>query len=327
MDNLEIQKAILEKIKENDSIIIVRHIRPDGDCMGTSLGLRDILRASFPNKKIYSVGNDKSEYLRFLGEEDGPLDEEIYKKSLIIAVDTGSIDRISDDNFKLGKEIIKIDHHLPVDQYGSINYVRDDFPAAALIIVEMYDNFKDELVLPESAANFLYTAIVTDTGRFRFRGVGQRVFELTSILFKYDIDLEKLYANLYLKNKESLRLQSYIFSHFKVSEHGVAYMHITKNMMKRFGLSYEDASAMVSSLDSIKGSLMWILFIDQDKKTIRVRLRSRFVEIVEIAQAFRGGGHPTASGATVYNKKEIKELVKMADEKLKEYKENNEGWL
>ena len=89
MDNLEIQKAILEKIKENDSIIIVRHIRPDGDCMGTSLGLRDILRASFPNKKIYSVGNDKSEYLRFLGEEDGPLDEEIYKKSLIIAVDTG----------------------------------------------------------------------------------------------------------------------------------------------------------------------------------------------------------------------------------------------
>jgi phosphoesterase RecJ-like protein len=80
-------------------------------------------------------------------------------------------------------------------------------------------------------------------------------------------------------------------------------------------------------MDSIKDSLIWIAFIEGSDKTIRVRLRSRFVTVNEIAQRHHGGGHACASGATVYSKKEMKELVAEADKALKEYKETHEGWL
>ena len=98
-------------------------------------------------------------------------------------------------------------------------------------------------------------------------------------------------------------------------------------MKKKFGLSNEEASASVSYMDSIKDSLIWIAFIEGDDKTIRVRLRSRFVTVNGIAEKYHGGGHACACGATVYSKKEMKELLDDADALLKEYKENNKGWL
>ena len=110
LDNLK--KQILEKIKEFDTIIIHRHIRPDGDCMGSTIGLREILKASFPNKKIYSVGNNESDYLSFLGEED-EIDDSVYQDALVIIVDTATKERIFDNRYELGKFTIKIDHHIP----------------------------------------------------------------------------------------------------------------------------------------------------------------------------------------------------------------------
>ena len=147
MKHLETKKQILEKIKQNDNIIIVRHIRPDGDCMGASIGLREILRASFPNKKIYSVGKTRAEYLDFIGTEDEIIDKQLYKESLVIAVDTATSDRIDDDCFKDAKEFIKIDHHLAVEDYAEINYVREDFPAASCIIVDFYDTFRNSKII------------------------------------------------------------------------------------------------------------------------------------------------------------------------------------
>ena len=181
--------------------------------------------------------------------------------------------------------------------------------------------------MPKNAAIALYVGLTTDTGRFRYRGVGSRVFELAAILMEHDLDIETIYAKLYLKDAGSLKLQGLIYKNFKTTENGVVYMHITQKMMKKYNLSYDSAAALINSLDSIKGNLIWILFIDQKDKTIRVRIRSRFVPVVSVGRAYRGGGHPNACGATVHNKKELKELVKMADSLLKEYKENNEGWL
>ena len=170
MDNLEIKKTILQKIKEFDSIIIVRHIRPDGDCIGSSLGLRNILRESFPDKKIYSIGKSGAEYLSFLGTEDDEVSVDTYKESLVIAVDTSVKDRIDNDNVSNAKYLIKIDHHLNVDPYGDIVYVRDDFPAACCIIADFYDTFKDELKMTREGASALFCGIATDTGRHLILG-------------------------------------------------------------------------------------------------------------------------------------------------------------
>lgn len=326
MNNFMKQKqTILDKIKEYDSIIILRHIKPDGDCLGASLGLRQILRDSFPEKKIYSIGNMKAEYLEFLGGEDKDVSDEVYKESLVIVVDTATKNRIDNDKLDLAKETIKIDHHLVEEDYADINYVRVDIPATAAIITDFYVSFKDELVLSPEAAKYLFVGIITDTGRFRYRGVGSELMLLASELLKTGIDIEAIYSNLYIKSKEELRLISYIYKNFKVTENGVVYFLMSKRVQNKFGVTNENASSLVNVLEGIKGSLIWIFFIQNKEKIWRVRLRSRFVGVNEIAKKYRGGGHLQASGATVYNKKEIKELLDDADRTLKEYKENNKG--
>ena len=147
------------------------------------------------------------------------------------------------------------------------------------------------------------------------------------MLLDLGIDVDTMYANLYMKDFNNFKFEAYVYSKMKLTENGVAYMVVDKKMQERFGLSQEDASASVSYMDSIKGSLIWLAFIENDDGSIRVRLRSRFVTVNSIAEKYNGGGHACAAGATVYSKAEMKRLIADADARLKEYKENNEGWL
>ncbi len=327
MENKEIRKQILNKIIAYEKIIICRHVRPDGDCMGSTIGLREILRISFPDKNIYSIGYQTAEYLSFLSLEDEKLPEEEYKDALVIVVDTANSDRIDNPYYKSGKEIIKIDHHIRGEDFGTINYVDEDMPATACIITELYEENRDILQMNQKAAQALYVGIATDTGRFRYRGVSAKVLRLSAILLDYDLDLEKIYANLYLKDIASLKLQGDVFRKFKSTPNGVLYVYVTNKMQKKYNISPEDAAALVNSLDSVKDSLIWIIFVEQKDKTIRVRIRSRFVAIDKLANKYRGGGHANASGAVVYNGREIKQLVKDADEVLEKFKASEEGWL
>lgn len=320
----EIKQQILNKIKEYNKIIILRHINPDGDCLGASTGLREILRDSFPNKEIYSFGKENKSSISLFPEEDASQSQEFYEDALIIVVDTATKDRIDNDFVDFGKEIIKIDHHIPVDDYGHINYVREDLPATCAIIADFYKTFSNELILSTEASKYLFTGIVTDTGRFRFRGVSQLLMELTGILLSKGLDIEKIYNSLYIKSKEELRLTSYIYSNFKITENGVAYFIVSKKVQKKFNITPETAANLVNLLEGIKGSLIWMFFIEYEDK-YRVRLRSRFTNVNEIASKYKGGGHLRASGATVFSMKELKELLDDADESLKKFKEENKG--
>ncbi|MGD9605179.1 MAG: bifunctional oligoribonuclease/PAP phosphatase NrnA [Bacilli bacterium] len=316
------KQQIFEAIKQFNDIIIVRHIRPDGDCIGSTLGLREILRASFPQKNIYSVGNDKSQYLAFIDTEDVIDLTDVFPSALVIVVDTATSDRIDNEGWKQAKQTIKIDHHVRVEDYANINYVREDLPATAAIITDLYETFKDELILTKQAAKYLYVGLVTDTGRFKYRGVSALVLHLASLLVATGIDIEEIYAHLYIKAKESFHLQGYILNHYKTTKNGVAYMFITKRLQKKFGVAIEEASALVNTLDSIHGHLIWIFFVQGNEK-IRVRLRSRFVDINELAAKYGGGGHRQASGATLSKKSEIKKLIQEADDVIKHFKDNN----
>ena len=113
------------------------------------------------------------------------------------------------------------------------------------------------------------------------------------------------------------------------TENGVAYIHVTGDMRRQFGLSLETASSVVSYLENIKGCLCWLAFIDPDdpKEGIRVRLRSRFMTINQVAEGHHGGGHARAAGATVYSGEEMLALIREADGEAQKYKENHEGWL
>ena len=327
--NFSVKQAILQKIKEYDSIMIFRHIRNDGDCVGASKGLQAILRASFPEKDIYLIDSDLSQFLAFLGPEDLEVTDEVYEKSLGIVVDTGTKERISNKKHALCKELIKIDHHIPVDDYGILNWVEEHRSSACEMIVDFYNTFADQLVLTQEAARYLYTGMVTDSGRFRYQGVSGDTMRCAATLLDRGIDTETLFAHLYLEDYGFLKFKAYVYENMNITENGVAYVHVTAQMKEKFGLSDEDASNSVSMMDGIKGTLCWLAFIDSSKEpgTIRVRLRSRFMTVNQIAEQFRGGGHACASGATVYSQEEKMALIAMADAASKAYKESHEGWL
>lgn len=323
----ENMQSILQKIKEYDKILIFRHFRPDGDAVGSTKGFQRMLQLSFPEKKIYLQNADFSNYLAFLGGEDELLPDEEYADALGIVLDTGTAERISNKKFSLCKELIKIDHHIPLQSYGDLEWVEENRSSTCEMVAYFYVTFQDQLKLDSLGATYIYAGMVTDSGRFRFREVSGETMRLAGAMLDKGVDVDTLYANLYMKDFDEFKFEAYVYEKMNISGNGVAWLYVDGAMKERFGLSNEEASASVSYMDSIKNSLIWLAFIDNGDGSIRVRLRSRFVTVSELAERYRGGGHACAAGATVYSEQEMQALIREADELLKNYKENHEGWL
>ena len=326
---MEVKQSILQKIKEYQRIFLFRHVRNDGDCVGATKGLKEILKASFPEKEIYLIDEDTAAYLEFMGPEDAPVDKALYEDALGIVLDTASEARISNKNYKRCKELIKIDHHIPLESYGDINWVEEERPSCCEMVVNFYSAFSDQLVLNKQAAEYLYTGMITDTGRFKYSGVGGDTMRAAAVLLDVGVDTDTLFARLYLEAFEYLKFKAHLYQIMQVTENGVAYLYIDKATQEQFGLTLEQASATVGTLDSIRGCISWIVFIENgdEQGSIRVRMRSRFVHINSVAEKYRGGGHACASGATVYGQEEVQALLRDTDALVKEYKETHEGWL
>ncbi len=327
--SMDAMRIILNKIKEYDKIRIFRHKRMDGDCTGATKGLKRMLQLTFPHKDVQIRDGQHSDFLAFLGPDDGVGPEEDYADALGIVLDTGTADRVSDPNFRLCKELVKIDHHIPVDDYADYAWVEEERSSACEMVTQFYAAFPEELVLDKEAATCLYTGMVTDSGRFQFRGVSGDTMRLAGLLLDQGIDTDFIYSNLYLRGFEELKFKAQVYQDMSVTENGVAYIYVSRRMKQQFGLTNESASAVVSYLENIRGCLCWLAFIENDEpdSAIRVRLRSRYVAINPIAEKYRGGGHACACGATVYDGQEVEALLRDADALVKEYKETHEDWL
>ena len=325
--NKQQMQQILDKIKEYGKIVIFRHKRPDGDAVGSTKGLAEILRLTYPEKEIYIINNDYSDYTGFLGGEDEARPDEFFADALGIVIDTATIDRISNPQCQLCRELVKIDHHIDRTPYGDLSWVEEEKSSACEMIADFYAAFSDELKINTAAATYIYAGMVTDSGRFRFRSVTGDTLRAAALLLDQNIDTDTLFANLYMKEFHTLKFQAHVYKKMKISPAGVVYLYIDRTMQKKFKLTSEEASASISYLDSIKNSLIWLVCIENEDGSARVRLRSRFVTINEVAERYHGGGHACACGATVQNKKEFKALVDDADALLRDYKANNEGWL
>lgn len=324
---------IIEKIKEYDTIIIHRHKRPDGDCIGSQMGLKNFILDNFKDKKVYAVGDEVPEYMSDLGQSD-IVSDDIYKDALVIVVDTSNEDRICDERYNTGAYLIKIDHHDDSPAFGNIQYVDAESPACASIITSLVRSF-DNCVISKKCAYALYFGITTDTGRFRYRGVNGTVLSNAAVLIDTGIDVQYLYNKLYVDDVNTLKLQGFVLNNFKTTPNGVVYIYFTKKLMKKYNVTKEEAGNLVNTLSSINGHLVWVAFIDQmreskvlenglnEKNEIRVRIRSRNVAINNVAANYRGGGHLQAAGATIYSKKEMKSMLEELDTCVKNYKAEN----
>ena len=311
-------EKIKEYIEKYDTIIIHGHIRPDGDCIGTQYGLYYLLKDNYPHKKVYITG-ETSEFISFIGRP-ALVDEALFQDARSICVDCATSDRLSDTRVNLAKEYIKIDHHIPVDDYGNYQYVDITAPACSQIITELYMLYRNEWELSKEAAQALYVGITTDTGRFKFDSVNSRTFHAAAVLLDAGVDLGYIDNKLSVESLNTLKLKGHILSNFKMTDHGFAYAKLTRKEVESFGVSYEDAAAQVSTISTIEDCPVWALFLEYSEEEIRVRLRSRGPVINLLAEQYHGGGHAKASGATLYNWDELEGFVNKADELVKKYK-------
>lgn len=316
MATIEVQ--LFEQIKRYDTIIIHRHQRPDPDAFGSQLGLKAILEASFPEKRIFAVGKAVPG-LAWMSEDSSFMDDipdKTYRNALVIMVDTANAPRIDDQRWSNGLETIKIDHHPNDDPYGDWQWVKEGHSATSTMIFEFYEALKDQgLVMTDKAARLLYIGIVGDTGRFMY-SMDQETFRVVSELFGYHFDYEAVHHSMETISESAAKLSGYVLQNLTILPSGFAYLILTKALVQQFDLRESGTAFVVplpAKIDKVKA---WAIFEEQDEGNYRVRLRSRTITINKIANQFEGGGHPMASGAWAQTSNDVDRLIKTVDEAL-----------
>lgn len=297
-------ESIKNLIHEYNSIIIIAHIRPDGDCVGSTQGLAHAIRHRYPTKRVF-VRFENTEYLSFLGMSDDITDE-VFIESLVISLDTATQERIYDQRYSNGKALIRIDHHPHVDFFGDIDYVDTTSPSTCNIITRLLGEWGWEI--PVASAHALYTGITTDTGRFRYRGVNEQTLHQAATLLQSGVDPIEIYDNLYKKELNQLHFLGTFLSKIQTAK-GVIYVVLSKEDIAASGLPEDTVANYISQLSDIEGYPIWMLIYQTNEGQWRGRLRSSGIVINEVASTYQGGGHPQASGVMLTGPDQVPALL------------------
>lgn len=299
-----IKQNIVQAIKEFETIIIHRHVRPDADALGSQCGLKEMIQLTFPDKKVYAVG-EEDPALHFLARMDH-INDDVFSEALVIICDTANTGRISDERYTLGEKVIKIDHHPNNDAYGDLIWVDTSASSTSEMIYELFLFGKDApFKMNSTIARLIYGGIVGDTGRFLFPSTSNKTFQYAAQLIEYPFNRPALYDGLYSVGQNIARLRGYILENFTLSASGVSTIKLTKDILKKYDVAPIDTGKLVGTLGDIEHIKAWIFFIEEDN-LIRVRIRSKGPVINTLAEKYNGGGHPLAAGASVATWEEAK---------------------
>ena len=315
-------KNIYKKIRKYEKIVIVRHVGPDPDALGSTLGLKESILNTFPNKKVYVVGAPASRH-KYIGELDKFTDD-MYDNSLVIVLDTPNINRIDGVDINRFEYKIKVDHHPFVEKFCDIEYIDDTASSASQIIVELIKNTK--LKLNKSTAEKLFIGIIGDTNRFLYYYTTSKTFDLVSYMIKETgFEFTKLYEPMYLRSLHELKFQSYVITNLTLTEDGFGYIKIEQEVLDKFGIDASTAANMSNNLTYIEDMYAWAIFAyDKANNNIRGSIRSRGPIINDIAVNYNGGGHIYASGVRLNDFDTVDLLIQDLNNTCKKYKEGNE---
>ncbi len=297
---MDICQQILDKIKEYDTIIIHRHMKPDPDALGSQVGLKALLKHHFPEKTIKAVGFDEPT-LTWMAEMD-LVEDKLYQGALVIVCDTANTARIDDKRYSQGDFLIKIDHHPNDDVYGDLSWVDTSSSSASEMITLFAET--THLALSDRAAELLFAGIVGDTGRFLYPSTTARTLRLAAYLREQNFDFSALTRRMDTMSYKIAKLQGYIYDHLEVDENGAARVILSQEILKQFNVADAETAAIVGAPGRIDSVSLWGIFVEQADGHYRVRLRSKIHPINEIAKEHDGGGHPLASGANSYSLEE-----------------------
>jgi phosphoesterase RecJ-like protein len=309
-------EKILEEIKKYSRIIIHRHTKPDGDALGSQLGLKYFIEENFPKKEGNVVGDMKERYSFMTKDPMNEINDEMYNGSLAIILDTSAKSLISDQRYTLADKTLRIDHHIFVEKIADIEVTDTTFESCCGLICELVR--ESGLNLSSQCAKALYTGMITDSGRFRYDSTNSRTFELASFLMKSEFSTNDIYKNLYSDDFKFIRLRAQFVLKINFTEKNVAYIYTDLEEAKTYDVDiFSISRGMVATMSDIKGVDIWVNFTETEDGVL-CELRSSKYNINPIAVKYGGGGHAKASGATLKNRDEAFLMLKDLNEMIGE---------
>jgi len=297
----ETLNAIKSALKKARTALIVSHVDPDGDSIGSMNAMSIILSQMGLAVDLYSQDGVPKVYRFLTGSERVKNKVEANKKyDLLVAVDASDIKRLGNKfNAKeIARLIINIDHHPDNTNYGDINYVAKSSSTAELIY-KLLKGLKIKIERP--VAENLYVALITDTGNYRYENTSVGTFIMAEDLLKAGVDTHAVSTRIYdTKSIASIKIQALALSTLEVSaDRKAAWAVVTNEMMAKIGAKGEDLVGLVDQIRSIDGIEVAILFREDDGK-VKCNFRSKAkVNVSEVARKFNGGGHYRAAGAVL----------------------------
>lgn len=310
MDLIVFEKA-LEIIKAHDTIIIYRHSNPDGDALGSQVGLCEIIKDNYPEKRVFIVGDESDRYGFIVNRAMDNLEDALIPSSLSIILDTSSPHLISGELWKESEETLRFDHHLFVEKIADYEVVDSSYESASGLIADFAMTLG--LKVSEKAAKALYTGIVTDSGRFLYDSVSSRTHRVVAFLLEREFDRNEIYRNLYVEDLDSVKRKLSFMERIKFTYNNVAYVYSTNEDVSKMGVSpFSVSRGMVNTMANLRGVHVWVNFTEDGDKVL-AELRSDSYDINKIAVKYGGGGHLKASGATLKTKEEAMDMLKDLD--------------
>ena len=309
-------QELLNEIKNHRTIIIHRHKNPDGDALGSQLGLKCIIKENFPDKTVYVVGDSAGHYGFMEGSTMDEIADEVYTDALAIVLDTSARHLISDERYLTAHRTARMDHHIFVEKICDVEVTDTSYESCCGLVTDFA--LQCGLRLCPCCAKALYTGMVTDSGRFRYDSTTAQTFRLASALMEQKFDTNEIYRNLYADDFSKIRLKAQFVLKIRFTDCNVAYIYTTKEELAELNVdTFTVSRGMVGTMSDIRGVDIWVNFTETEQGVL-CELRSGKYNINPIAVKYGGGGHAKASGATVASKEIAMQMLSDLDALTKE---------
>ncbi|NWF99224.1 MAG: bifunctional oligoribonuclease/PAP phosphatase NrnA [Nitrospirae bacterium] len=296
---MRVPSDLLSFIKQEDNFLIATHINPDGDALGSALALMFALEST--GKKVMVFDRDKvPDFYRFLPGQERIIHllnkSEVNSKNIIL-VDCNNLERTGLDNFIFRKTCV-IDHHETEKNFGEIKWIAPEIAATGILIYHLLKHLEIKIT-PEIATN-LYTAIVIDTGAFRYANTNADVLRISAQLVDAGANPAYISSNLYeMWSDGRFRLLIKVLNTLEIRDK-IALVFVTEKMFEETGTSHDDTENFANFPRMMANIKVSILLRQLDNETWKISLRSKGdVNVAKVASLFDGGGHKNAAGCRI----------------------------
>ncbi len=296
------REKIIKRLKEEDKFILISHMLPDGDSIGSLLAMGEGLRRSGKKVTLITPGHIPRKYTFLKGSERVKHEVLIDDPAIpVIVLDSSDPERLGllRDEIMKSSEVFNIDHHVTNQRFGTLNYVDPEAAATGEIIYHILEDL--EVEIDENIAEALYVAISTDTGSFKYDNTTPNTHRVVATLLESGISpgtissmiFDERPLSFYILLKEALStLELY-------ESRSLAVMTLSKDIKDRSGATSDDLEGIVNYTRNIEGIELGILFYLDNQGEIKVGFRSKSLDVSILAGKLNGGGHIRAAGARI----------------------------